>query len=140
MRTRPLFFVAIVLLAALCSWTIARGDGAKHVAETTTLLRRQTLTDSPGKNVVMAVVSYGAGQASTQHLHRGWVFAYVLEGEGVSQLEGQPGVTYGEGESWVETPGARHLVSRNASASHPARVLVWLLVDEGMPLKEALPK
>lgn len=141
MRTRPLFFVStVVVLAALCSWTIARDDGMAQGAETTTLLRRQALTDSPGKDVVMAVVSYGAGQASTPHLHRGWVFAYVLEGEVISQLQGQPPVTYREGESWVEAPGAKHLVSRNASDDRPARLLVWLLVNEGSPLKEALPQ
>jgi quercetin dioxygenase-like cupin family protein len=137
MRTRPLFLArTVVVLAALFSWTIARGDGTDRAVETTTLLRRQALSDAPGKEVVMVVVSYGAGQASTPHLHRGWVFAYVLEGEVVSQLEGQPPVTYREGQSWVETPGARHLMSRNASASATARLLVWLLVDEGMPLKE----
>ena len=73
----------------------------------------------------MAVVSYAPGQASTPHFHSGSVFAYVLEGEVVSQLEGQPPVTYKAGESWYEPPRAPHLVSRNASGTRPAKLLTW---------------
>ena len=103
-------------------------------------LQMQTLADVPGKQVTMAVVSYAPGQASAPHLHPGSVFAYVLEGEVVSQLEGQPAVTYGVGQSWYEPPRAAHLVSRNASNTRPAKLLAWLLVDEGGQIKQALPR
>jgi uncharacterized cupin superfamily protein len=52
-------------------------------------------------------------QASNPHGHPGSVFAYVLEGEVVSQLaDGKP-VTYKQGGSWYETPLiARSLAQR----------------------------
>jgi quercetin dioxygenase-like cupin family protein len=49
-------------------------------------------------------------------------------------------VHYRSGQSWYEPPRAPHLVSKNASATAPARLLVWLLVDEGAALKQPLRK
>jgi hypothetical protein len=43
------------------------------------------------------------------------------------------------GQSWYERPGIPHLVSRNASSTKPAKLLVWLLLDKGQPLLEPLP-
>jgi quercetin dioxygenase-like cupin family protein len=94
----------------------------------------------PGKQVLMVMVSYAPGQASTPHFHAGSVFAYVIEGEVTSQLERQPPVTYSVGQSWYEAPRVPHLVSKNASATKPARLIAWLLVDEGGRAKEPLPK
>ncbi|GGC90222.1 cupin domain-containing protein [Undibacterium terreum] len=108
--------------------------------ETVTPLTKQALPDVSGKNVIMATVSYAPGQASEPHVHPGSVFAYVLEGEVTSQLEGQAPVTYKAGEYWYETPKVGHIVSRNASATKPAKLLVWLLVGDGEPLKQPLNK
>ena len=35
------------------------------------------------------------------------------------------------GESWSETPGARHQVSRNPSKTEPAKLLAVFVVDSG---------
>jgi quercetin dioxygenase-like cupin family protein len=129
-----------VLVATLVCWacTVAWAHDAGE--ETTTLLQRQKLPDVPGKQVLIVVVSYAPGQASTPHFHAGSVFAYVVEGEVISQLEGQPPITYSVGQSWYEAPRVPHLVSRNASATKPAKLIAWLLVEEGGRAKEPLPK
>jgi quercetin dioxygenase-like cupin family protein len=93
-------------------------------------LIRQALSDAPGKNAVMVTVNYAPGQVSVAHYHPGSVFAYVLEGEVISQLEGQPPKKYKAGDSWYEPPRAKHLISKNASATQPAKLLVWLLLGE----------
>jgi len=36
---------------------------------------------------------------------------------------------YRAGECWYEAPGARHAVSRNASATEPAKLLAVFVVD-----------
>lgn len=134
--------IAIGMLAA-GAWLIPPGALAHDAGggeEKVNLVQLQKLPDVPGKQVVMAVVSYAPGQASAPHLHSGSVFAYVLEGEVISQLGGQPAVTYKTGESWYEPPHMAHLVSRNASTTQPAKLLAWLLVDEGGKIKEPLPK
>jgi quercetin dioxygenase-like cupin family protein len=132
--------VLAVLVAALVSWacTVAWAHDAGE--ETTTLLQRQKLPDALGKQVLMVVVNYAPGQASTPHFHAGSVFAYVVEGEVTSQLEGQPPTTYSVGQSWYEAPRVPHLISKNASTTRPARLIAWLLVDEGGRAKEPLPK
>ena len=55
--------------------------------ETTTPLQRRALVDVPGKTGMLVLVNYAPGQASKAHVHPGSVFAYVVEGEVVSQLE-----------------------------------------------------
>ena len=138
MQTRSTIAVMLAACTVLFSpWAWAHGDAAGQ--ETVTPLQQQALPDVAGKQVVMAVVRYAPGQSSQPHVHSGSVFAYVLEGEIVSQLEGQPPVTYKAGESWYETPRIGHLVSKNASDTQPAKLLAWLIGDQGAPLKEPLP-
>lgn len=115
-------------------------ENAAPGKETVIPFKRQALPDVPGKNVIMAAVNYAPGQASDPHVHPGSVFAYVLEGEVTSQLEGQPPVTYKAGDSWYEPPQAPHVVSKNASATQPAKLLVWLLVGDGEALKQPYKK
>jgi quercetin dioxygenase-like cupin family protein len=132
--------VLAVLVAAWVSWACMLASAHDAGEETTTLLQRQKLPDVPGKHVLLVMVSYAPGQASTPHFHAGSVLAYVLEGEVISQLEGQPPVTYSVGQSWFEAPRVPHLVSKNASTTKPAKLMAWLLVEEGGRAKEPLPK
>lgn len=108
--------------------------------EKITPLQQQSLKDMPGKKAFMITVDYAPGQKSTPHVHPGSVFAYVLQGEVVSQLGGEREITYRAGESWYEPPGAEHLVSRNASTTKPARLLVWILAGENDEVKRPLPR
>ncbi|MFL9879636.1 cupin domain-containing protein [Herbaspirillum rhizosphaerae] len=139
---RFIFTAKSALLVALLA--MAAGAGAhdgKHGDEVVTPLQHQTLSDdAPGKSGVMAVVAYGPGESSVAHRHPGSIFAYVLEGEVVSQLQGGATVTYKAGESWYEAPNTPHLVSRNPSATKPAKLLVWSLVQDGQPLTVPLEK
>jgi quercetin dioxygenase-like cupin family protein len=104
-------------------------------AETITPVQKQPIPEAAGKNVLMATVAYKPGEASEAHRHPGSIFAYVLEGHVTSQLEGSPAKTYGPGESWYEPPGAHHVVSKNASSTKPAKLLVFALAGEGEALK-----
>jgi len=101
----------------------------------TSLLIRQDLPDLPGKVATVLTVQYAPGTASDAHQHPGSVFAYVLEGAVVSQLEGEKPVTYTAGQSWYEPPGQAHVVLRNASREETAKILVFILTQEGEELK-----
>ncbi len=103
--------------------------------ESHALLMQQALSDAKGKQVTMLTVNYAPGTSSDAHVHPGSVFAYVLEGAVVSQLEGQPERTYHKGESWYEPPRTGHLVSRNASDKEPAALLVLAISEQGEPIK-----
>lgn len=132
-------FAMAALLAGVCIGSAALAHGPAE-EEKITPLQLQKMPDAPSKQAAMAVVSYKPGQASAAHQHGGTVMAYVLEGSVVSQVKGEPPKTYRAGDSWVEVPHVPHLQSRNASQTRPARLLVWLVMDEGGQIKEPVPE
>lgn len=86
----------------------------------------------PGKSLVAVEVSYPPGGASAPHHHySAFVYAYVVSGQIASQVEGQPERIYHAGECWYETPGAHHLIGRNASNTEPAKLLAVFVADTG---------
>jgi len=87
-----------------------------------------------GWAVTAVEVKYAPGQASGPHRHPGITIAHVLEGEVVSKVGDGPETTYKVGEMWMETPNQLHAVSRNASATQPARLLAILLAEKGAQL------
>ena len=91
----------------------------------------QMLPAGDFRKVNAITVSYAAGGKSPKHRHDVAVFAYVLEGDVESQLEGEELKTFHKGEMWYEPPGTIHVVSRNASATKPAKLLVFLVQEEG---------
>lgn len=81
-----------------------------------------------------AEVSYQPGGASARHRHPGITVVYVLEGAIRSQVGAGPEITYGPGQMFIELPGEIHAVSRNASATKPAKFLAIHLAEKGVPL------
>ncbi|WP_325088009.1 cupin domain-containing protein [Burkholderia contaminans] len=109
----------------------ARAHDARDNVHT---IMQQAVLEAPGKLAVVATVDYAPGQASDAHQHLGSVFAVVSKGEVLSQVNGGPLHRYRAGEGWYEAPGSRHQVSRNASATEPAQLVVFGLTGEHVPL------
>ena len=93
----------------------------------------EKLPNVPGKTLAVVVVDYEPGGFSAPHRHpaSGFVFAYVVSGAIRSQVEGEPLRVYRAGQSWTEPPNAHHLVSANASKTKPARLIAWVIADDG---------
>lgn len=91
------------------------------------------LTGIAGKEGVMLVVEYPPGFASASHRHNAFTFVYVLEGSVTMQVKGGTPVTLGPGESFYESPDDIHAVSKNASDTKPAKILVFFVKDKGAP-------
>ena len=87
-----------------------------------------------GWSVTAVEVVYEPGKGSGAHRHPGITIAYVLEGEISSKVGDGPEKIYKAGEMFLETPGELHGVSRNASATKPARLLAILLAEKGKQL------
>jgi quercetin dioxygenase-like cupin family protein len=87
-----------------------------------------------GRNGTMAVVELAPGAGSPPHRHPGPVFGYVLEGTIESALENGATLTYQAGDMWYEASRNLHRVARNPSASTPAKILVFFILDKGQPL------
>jgi len=132
--------LAALLLVCAASLGFAHAALAHEGSEESVQpLMKQALREAPGKNVMIATVTLAPGQSAAPHLHPGSIFAYVLEGSVTSQLEGQPPHTYMQGETWYEAPRVHHLVTRNASTTQPAKLVVWAIVGDEEPIKLPLP-
>ena len=92
------------------------------------------LADYPGKEARIIEVSYPPGAQDVVHRHDAHAFVYVLEGQIIMQLKGQPAVTLKAGQTFYEGPSDVHVVGRNASATEPARFVVVLLKAKGAPI------
>ena len=92
------------------------------------------LADYPGKEGRMIEVSYPPGAQDVAHRHDAHAFVYVLEGQIIMQLKGQPAVTLKAGQTFYEGPNDVHVVGRNASNTEPARFVVVLLKAKGAPV------
>src|SRR5215510_14263201 len=128
MKTLHVYFraslVALLMLAAIPA-------GAADVKD----LFAIDLPDSPGKEGRMIEVSYPPGAVDPVHRHDAHAFVYVLEGQIVMQLKGQPAVTLSAGQTFYEGPTDVHVVGRNASTTAPARFVVVLLKAKGAPIQ-----
>ena len=88
-----------------------------------------------GWEVTVSQVDFPPGREGRPHRHAGFVLAYVLEGQIISQVSGQgPEKTFHPGEMFYEPPGSTHMVSRNASASEPAKLLALIFAPKGAKL------
>ena len=86
------------------------------------------------QEVVVLDLAWDPGHASGPHRHNAHVFVYVIEGRIQMQVEGGELMTLGPGEMFYETPDDVHTVSRNASDTEPARILVHLIKTVGAPI------
>ncbi len=100
-------------------------------------LLTETVTGVRGKEVTMSTVEYLPGGESLPHRHDAEVFVYVLEGSVVMQVDGKEPVTLLPGQTFHERPSDIHRVSKNASATEPAKFLVFMLKDKGKPATRA---
>ena len=99
-----------------------------------TPLMTQELTGMAGKEGTMLTVEYAPGASSAEHRHNAYTFVYVLEGAVVMQVKGGKEVTLGPGQTFYESPEDVHTVSRNASATKPAKFLVFFVKQKGAPI------
>jgi len=115
---------------ALALLTVLPAAG-QELRETVTPNFAQEIPNVPGKSVLAVVVDYPPGAASRPHMHAksAFIYAYVVSGAIESQVDDGPVRTLRAGESFHEPPAARHVVSRNASKTEPARLLAVFVVD-----------
>jgi quercetin dioxygenase-like cupin family protein len=122
---------SIVAACAAIVIAAAAPASAREMGQTVTPTFQQPITNIPGKSLIAVVVDYAPGGASPSHVHAksAFIFGYVLSGEIESQVNDGPTRVYRAGESFFETPGSRHPVSRNASKTTPAKLLAVFVVD-----------
>jgi quercetin dioxygenase-like cupin family protein len=116
--------IALVLLSLM--------SGTATAQEVASLISKD-LPDNPGKEVLVISVEHPPGGSNAIHRHNAHAFVYVLDGSVVMQLKGGQQVTLTPGQTFYEGPNDIHVVDRNASATKPAKFLVFLIKDKGAP-------
>jgi quercetin dioxygenase-like cupin family protein len=116
----------------------ARADAGQHSvrstkAGTVTHLIAKDLPDVPGKEGMVEIVDFAPGEVSQIHRHNADLFVYVLEGSVVTQINSEAPQTIAAGGVFTESPTDVHTVSRNASATTPAKLLVFYVKAKGAP-------
>jgi quercetin dioxygenase-like cupin family protein len=100
-----------------------------------TPLMKQVIADFPGHEVTMITLDIPPGGGSSPHRHPGHhTFGYVLEGTYKIKIDDGPETSLMKGQTFYEAPGQLHAVSRNASDTEPAKVLVVMLAESGKPV------
>ena len=125
--------------AALCVILAVLPAGTHAHESTAELLMTQSLYGMPDAEGMMLTVEYPPGESSPVHRHNADTFVYVLEGSVVMQVEGGEPVTLGVGQTFYETPADVHLVSRNASKTESARILVFFVKKPDALATEPVP-
>jgi quercetin dioxygenase-like cupin family protein len=110
------------LLVASLPFGGVLADAPKSKDAKVTLVYQHELPNVPGKSIKGVLVEYGPGGYSPGHTHpkSAFIYATVLEGEILSQVNDGQVTTYKAGQSFSELPGDRHSVSANASKTQPA--------------------
>jgi quercetin dioxygenase-like cupin family protein len=121
-----------IKLRALLPLCLMSGTAMAQEPKVASLMSKD-LAENPGREVLMITVEHAPGGASAIHRHNAHAFVYVLEGSVLMQLKGGQQVTLTPGQTFYEGPDDVHVVDRNASASDPAKFLVFLIKDKGAP-------
>jgi quercetin dioxygenase-like cupin family protein len=116
-----------VLLSILSTASITQELSAKDVFQT-------DLPDIEGREAVILEVVYPPGVASASHRHNAHTFVYVLEGTVEMQVAGGELKKLTVGQTFYETPNDIHSVSRNASETEPAKILVFFIKTKDAPV------
>jgi len=123
-------FLCTLFLLAIPLASVAANVG-KATNARVTLVYQHELPNVPGKSIKAVLVEYGPGGHSEAHTHpaSAFIYATVLEGAIISQVNDGAVTTYRAGQSFSEMPGDRHKLSANGSKTKPAKLLAVFVVD-----------
>ena len=96
------------------------------------LLQTTPLTDLPGWEVRLFLITYPPGADANNHSHPVVGGGYVLEGAMVSAFDDDPEETFVAGQSFIDK-ASYHRVVRNASNTEIMKFLISYTVRTGEP-------
>jgi quercetin dioxygenase-like cupin family protein len=130
--------VRLGAITALCSSPL-HAVAAASSAEDVTVMMREPLLDDAGREGVVARVALAPGQSDAVHRHAAHVFVYVLEGTVDMQVAGGHLLRLAAGDTFYESPDDIHTISRNASDTDRAVLLVFFVKNRDAPLLQPVP-
>jgi quercetin dioxygenase-like cupin family protein len=123
MRVLTVPLITFIACAALSS-------SAQAPAIKRTMLQR--IDTGANQEAVTAIAEVAAGGQSGRHFHPGTESGYILEGEGVLEIEGEQPRNVKAGDSFAIP--ARTVHNAKVSGSAPLKVISTYVVEKGQPL------
>lgn len=104
-----------------------------YAADISQVLNQALPTLPDHQEVTMVSVTYKPGESTPLHQHHAHTYVYVLEGAVNMQVQGGEEKTLHVGDTFYESPEDIHVVSENASTTHPAKIMVFFIKTINAP-------
>jgi quercetin dioxygenase-like cupin family protein len=127
MRYRTTIIGSAFVFIAVAALRVARASAPSSPAPAgvVNILSQQPLAGQTGTDVTILTVDYPPGGSTPPHEHP------VLQGAVVSKVNDGPTQTFTKGQTWTEQPHDHHVISKNASSTEPAKLLVLMIAPHG---------
>ncbi len=128
-------FAPLLALLAVASSAMAPSEavGQEQGFEVQELLDAP-LTEIPDRHAVVVTVELFPGETEPRHTHPGDEFIYLLEGEGIVLVDGEP-ITLASDRVVHVRPGQEKAI-QNTSDRRSLRVLAVLILSTDLPVVE----
>ena len=131
------FAAAALAALALSPHTLADATPAAPQAQRT-VLERHDLSGVEGKEVILGTAQLPPGAVIGWHIHHGDESGYVLKGQLLLKLKGQPDRVLKAGDHFFNPAGLVHSLAAEPDGEGGTAVSTWI-VDKGKPLAEPAP-
>jgi len=131
---RKVFVLALTLAVGTMIGTIGNQIlVAQSPPVTRTVFQQKDLEGAEGRELIMYRADFVPGGALGRHFHPGPEFIYILQGGLILEQDGHPPVTLKVGDT-AYLPHRHIHKAQNASATMPAKALVFLVGEKGQPI------
>jgi quercetin dioxygenase-like cupin family protein len=132
---------ALALVAACTTQAQSPAPTTANAAPSSGALKRELLTRAdvsvPGREAVVARVEVPPGGKAGRHTHPGDEISYIVEGESLLLIDGQPPRRVKAGESFVIPAGVVH--DAHNDTDKPVKLVGVYVVEKGKPLASPAP-
>lgn len=130
---KPLALILGLAVGVALGTLGAQALGAQQPIERTVLVKSESLKGIPGMDGYVMEVTIAPGAQSGRHVHPGHEFSYVLDGEGMLEVDGRPPLALKKGVTFHNEPMVVHN-GINSSMTTPLHVLVFYVLETGKPI------
>ena len=129
----------ILLLAAAFTLSAAADESKSSAQPVRTIFERHDQSEvTPAKEIVIGSATLPAGSAIGYHTHPGDEAGYVLKGNLILKVKGQPDRTLKAGDSFFNPRGTVHSLIAAPGSDGGTAVSTWI-IDKGQPLATMAP-
>jgi quercetin dioxygenase-like cupin family protein len=132
---------ALALVPACTTQAQSPAPTTANAAPSSGALKRELLTRAdvsvPGREAIVARVEVPPGGKAGRHTHPGDEISYIVEGESLLLIDGQPPRRVKAGESFVIPAGVVH--DAHNDTDKPVKLVGVYVVEKGKPLASPAP-